>query len=537
MAKKVTTIPPTICRFTAAPINSTAKRKVAGYARVSTDHEDQLSSYEAQVDYYTNYIKSHDDWEFVDIYTDEGITATSTKKRAGFKQMIEDALAGKIDLIITKSVSRFARNTVDSLTNIRKLKENGIEVFFEKENIWTLDAKGELLLTIMSSLAQEEARNISENTTWGQRKRFADGRYSLNYRYFLGYDRKPGPDGGLVINEEQAKIVRDIYAAFLSGMSFYAIAKDLQARGIKPLRSETWHANTIQGILTNEKYRGDVLLQKYYTDDYLTKKLKRNHGEVQQYYIEDDHEAIIEPKVFDLVQAEIARRTKSGSRYSGVDIFASKIRCGQCGGWYGAKVWHSNDKYRRVVYRCNHKYGNGKTCDTPTFTEDEIKAMFVRAYNARIADLDRTAADIEVLIEIVNDTAALETERDGLAGELEIVTGMINDMIAENAHRAQDQDEYQRRYNAMVERYNAAEKRYTEVCADIENRHARYKLISHELDVLKENAEPLTEFDADIWGATVAEAVVYGPDDVRFIFKHEMDYTVNNANKKNEQTS
>ena len=163
--------------------------------------------------------------------------------------------------------------------------------------------------------------------------------------------------------------------------------------------------------------------------------------------------------------------------------------------------------------------------------------MFVRAYNARIADLDQTAADIEVLIGIVNDTAALETERDGLAGELEIVTGMINDMIAENAHRAQDQDEYQRRYNAMVERYNAAEKRYTEVCSDIENRHARYKLISHELDVLKENAEPLTEFDADIWGATVAEAVVYGPDDVRFIFKHEMDYTVNNANKKNEQTS
>ena len=196
MAKTVRAIPATISRYTAAPINSRKKRRVAGYARVSTDHDDQISSYEAQVDYYTNYIRERDDWEFVGIYTDEGISATNTRHRDGFKRMVRDAMDGKIDLIVTKSVSRFARNTVDSLTTVRKLKDKGIEIYFEKENIWTLDAKGELLITIMSSLAQEESRSISENVTWGHRKRFADGKVCVPFGHFLGYDR--GPSRALV---------------------------------------------------------------------------------------------------------------------------------------------------------------------------------------------------------------------------------------------------------------------------------------------------------------------------------------------------
>ena len=201
---KITAIPATIDRYSATPINGLKKRRVAAYARVSTDHEEQLTSYEAQVDYYTNYIKSRDDWEFVSVYADEGITGCNTKKRDGFNKMVEDALAGGIDLIITKSVSRFARNTVDSLTTIRKLKEHKVECYFEKENIWTFDGKGELLLTIMSSLAQEESRSISENCTWGQRKRFSDGKFSVAFSNFLGYDR--GENGELVVNEGQATI-------------------------------------------------------------------------------------------------------------------------------------------------------------------------------------------------------------------------------------------------------------------------------------------------------------------------------------------
>ena len=206
---KVTTIPATISRFTATPINERKKRRTAAYARVSTDSEEQLTSYSAQVDYYTNYIKSRDDWEFVSVYTDEGITGTNTKHREGFKRMVADALAGKIDLIVTKSVSRFARNTVDSLTTIRKLKDKGVEAYFEKENIWTFDGKGELMLTIMSSLAQEESRSISENYVLGQRKLFADGKVTVPFGRFLVYDK--GPDGNLIVNEEQAMVVRRMH--------------------------------------------------------------------------------------------------------------------------------------------------------------------------------------------------------------------------------------------------------------------------------------------------------------------------------------
>lgn len=327
---KVKTIPATLTRFTGIPITEQKKRRTAAYARVSTDHEEQLSSYEAQVDYYTTYIKGRDDWEFVCVYTDEGITGTSTKHREGFKQMIADALDGKIDLIITKSVSRFARTTVDSLTTIRELKEHGIEVYFEKENIWTFDGKGELLLTIMSSLAQEESRSISENCTWGQKKRFADGKVTVPFQRFLGYDR--GPDGNLVVNREQAAIVQRIYSMFLQGITYNGIAKQLTAEGIPtPGGKENWSVITIKSILSNEKYKGDALLQKSYTVDFLTKKTKVNEGEIPQYYVEDNHEAIIAPDLFEEVQREMAKRGKGRKYRSGVHLFSSRIKCGECG--------------------------------------------------------------------------------------------------------------------------------------------------------------------------------------------------------------
>ena len=230
MAKSITVIPATRNLHTGVPTNSTRKRRVAGYARVSTDSEEQSTSYEAQVDYYTSYIKSNPGWAFVDVYTDEGISGVMTKNRDGFNRMVADALAGKIDLIVTKSVSRFARNTVDSLTTVRRLKERGVEVYFQKENIYTLDSKGELLITIMSSLAQEESRSISENVTWGQRKRFADGKVSMPYKQFLGY--RKGRDGSPEIVPEEAEIVRSIYRMFMAGKNPTAIARHLTQQKI-----------------------------------------------------------------------------------------------------------------------------------------------------------------------------------------------------------------------------------------------------------------------------------------------------------------
>ena len=224
----------------------------------------------------------------------------------------------------------------------------------------------------MSSLAQEESRSISENCTWGQRKRFADGKVTVPFKRFLGYDR--GPDGNLVLNKDEAVIIRRIYSMFLQGMTPHGIAARLTADGIKsPGGKDKWNAGAVRSILTNEKYKGDALLQKSYTVDFLTKKKKVNEGEIPQYYVEGNHEAIIQPEVFELVQQELERRKNSRGRHSGVHLFSGKIRCGQCGEWYGSKVWHSNSKYRRVIWQCNHKYDGEKKCSTPHLTEDEIK--------------------------------------------------------------------------------------------------------------------------------------------------------------------
>lgn len=384
MAVRVTAIPATVNPLTANSIETAKRRRAAAYARVSTDHEDQLTSYAAQVEYYTEYIQSREDLEFVGVYTDEGISGTSTAHREGFKRMVADALEGKIDLIITKSVSRFARNTVDSLSTIRLLKEHKVECYFEKENIRTFDSKGELLLTIMASLAQEESRSISENCVWGQRKRFADGKVTVPFSRFLGYDR--GADGNLVVNEKEAEIVRRIYDLFLQGETPYGIAKLLTEECVPtPGGKEKWGYGVVQSILTNEKYKGDALLQKVFTVDYLTKKKKLNEGEVPQYYVEGNHEAIISAEVFEMVQAEFDRRRDLKEK-RGSDIFSARLVCGDCGGFFNSKVWHSTNKYRRVIWQCGCKYDNDPKCTSPHLVEEEIRLIFVKAVNGLIAD-------------------------------------------------------------------------------------------------------------------------------------------------------
>jgi len=334
---------------------------VAAYARVSTDHEDQQTSLAAQTDYYWQMINSHPGWAMVKVYADEGISGLSAKSRPAFQEMMAACERGEIDLILTKSISRFARNTVDSITAIRKLKERGIGVFFEKENIYSLDSKGEFILTLMSSLAQEESRSISENVTWGHRKRFADGKSSLAYSRFLGYDKGPNKYE-MVVNEEQAVDVRRIFYLFLVGHTPTTIARIMEAEGrMAPAGGDRWNPQTVRRMLENEKYKGDALLQKEFTVDFLRKKSKKNEGEVPQYYVENDHEAIISRELFDYVQEEIKNRLdfKSG-RYSGVAPFSSKIRCGKCGAKFGPKPFHSNDQYKKIVWMCINRYRNGR---------------------------------------------------------------------------------------------------------------------------------------------------------------------------------
>ena len=451
MQKQVTKIP-TRQMKTTGPSPQLARRKVAAYARVSTDFEDQITSYEAQVRHYEAYIKNRADWVFAGIYTDEGITGTSTAHREGFRKMVADALDGKIDLIITKSVSRFARNTVDSLSTIRLLKDHSVEVFFEKENIWTFDGKGEVLLTIMSSLAQEEARSTSENCKWGIRKRFAEGRFTMPYAKFLGYDK--GPDGNPVVNREQAEVVKRIYTMFLEGNSIGSIMRTFNKEGVPaPGRGKKWCVQTIRSILSNEKYKGDVLLQKFYVPDFLTKKQVRNDGSVPQYYIKGNHEAIISPEVFDTVQDLLAYRAEHKTIGNTIHPFSGIVFCKSCGEIYGPNVWHSNDCYRKIVWRCRGRI-KGKGCKADATNEVVLKTCFLSAVNSLIENKDTVIAQVTDRIEKDFPLQAMQDEIDRLEAEIEEIEKKTDTLINQSSSSASNQEVYAREYAKLEKKFN-----------------------------------------------------------------------------------
>ncbi|MHC1747347.1 MAG: recombinase family protein [Cellulosilyticaceae bacterium] len=366
------------------------KKKVAAYCRVSTDQEEQLSSYEAQVRYYTDYIENNPLYENAGIYADEGITGTNTKKRDQFNKMIVACEAGEIDLIITKSISRFARNTLDCLNYVRHLKSLGIGIIFEKENIDTLDAKGEVLLTILSSLAQEESRSISENSTWGIRRRFEQGKVTINEKKFLSYDKDE--EGNLIINDKQAQVVRYIYKEYLDGKGPNRIAKELEQAKVKgPTGATKWYQSTIMSILQNEKYKGEALLQKSYTKDSLNKTRVENNGEVRQYYVHESHPAIIEPETWEAVGLEIQRRKKFCEEHEVVKLdyassghaFCGRIICAKCNHAYGRKTWMSTEeKYKKITWVCNNKCG-GKHID-----DKVLKEVAVTSFNTILDNKD-----------------------------------------------------------------------------------------------------------------------------------------------------
>lgn len=490
------------------------KRRVAGYARVSTDHEGQATSYESQMRYYSEYINGRDDWEFVKMYSDEGISGTNTKLRTGFKSMVEDALDGKIDLIITKSVSRFARNTVDSLTTVRQLKEVGVEIYFEKENIWTLDSKGELLITIMSSLAQEESRSISENVTWGLRKQFAEGKVHFPYTNVLGF--KAGEDGAIVVDQDEAKTVRYIFQQALIGKSPYHIAKDLTEQVIpSPSGKSHWNATTIKRMLRNEKYKGDALLQKTYTTDFLTKKKNINRGELPQYYVENNHEAIVDRETFDAVQQVLENK----GRKSSTTIFSSKLVCGDCGHFFGSKVWHSTSKYRRVIYQCNEKYKGISKCSTPHVTEEEVIQWFISAVNQVLDNRIEVIDNLYVLLSIGN-LEVIDEQIKVLETEAEVVSQLVANLVSENAIIRQDQDKYLKKYNQLTSKYEG-------IVQDIESlelqrmqKSKRNKELQDFIGTLEKLGKVLTDFDELLWESLVESVMINEDKGAKLKFKN-----------------
>nr|WP_295684447.1 recombinase family protein [uncultured Lachnoclostridium sp.] len=444
--------------------------RVAAYCRVSTLLEQQEGSFEAQVDYYTSKINSNPNWKCAGIFADDGKSATQTNKRDDFNAMIDACLSGKIDLVLTKSVSRFARNTVDALQNIRKLKEKGIPVIFEKEGVNTMESGGELLITILSSQAQEESRNISENTRWGVTRRFENGIVQVNHKKFLGYTKDE--DGNLVVVPEEAVIVKRIFREYLEGNSIIKIARGLEQDGIKTVTGlDHWHPGTIDKMLSNEKFCGDACMQKTYTVDFLTKKKVKNDGYVRQYYIEDNHEAIIPKELFHQVQEEKLRRAslnkaavtrkknkeeKEKSKYSSKYILTELMVCAECGHAYRRQIW---SKYgdKSAVWRCEDRLKQGKKSkcqNSPTLKEKQLHEAVMTAINSMVENTGEFIGTFrENVIRVIGNysTQGVPTEYDE---QIEKLQQQMLTLIENNAKQGAISEDFDTEYKHLSEQIN-----------------------------------------------------------------------------------
>jgi len=492
------------------------KLRVAAYCRVSTDRDEQESSYEAQVEHYTEFIDRNPEWQLAGIYADDGISGTNTKKREEFNRMIEDCMASKIDMVITKSISRFARNTLDCLKYIRQLKEKNISVYFEKENINTMDAKGEVLLTIMASLAQQESQSLSQNVKLGLQFRYQAGKVQVNHNRFLGYTKDD--EGNLVIVPEEAEIVKRIYREYLEGASLLQIGKGLETDGILTAAGKAqWRPTTLQKILRNEKYIGDALLQKTYTVDFLSKKRVKNNGIVPQYYVEGSHEAIIPRDLYMQVQEEMVRRANlhSGSDrkkrvYSSKYALSSIVYCPKCGDIYRRIAWNNRGKHS-TVWRCCTRVEHGpKVCDAPTIQESDLQNAVARAINRVLGG------------------------REGFLEEnIEVVIGCgVDDEIAEIDCRLEEQQQ------ELLNLANA-KKDYSKVADEIDRlREEKQAILMREADrdgrrqrieemkaFLQEQADTPLEYDERLVRRLIEKVTVY-EDKVVVEFKSGLETDV-----------
>lgn len=398
----------------------TQKRlRVAAYCRVSTEQEEQESSFEGQVTYYTNLIENNPAWEMAGIFADHGISGIKDTTRPGFMQMIEACKRHKIDMILTKSLSRFSRNTLDSIRYIRLLKSLGVVIEFEKEGLNTGDLGSEIYLTWFSAFAQAESESLSQNVTMGKRRLFKEGKCPFQYKHFIGYRR--GADGQPEIDPEGAKTIEHIFYGFLAGKTPAQLKTELEEKHIlSPSGKTTWSKATIQNILRNEKYAGDVLLQKTFTADFLTKKVKKNRGEVTQYYVTDNHPAIIPREIFQQVQLELARRSSrpkvsqrktktERGKYTSKFALSERLVCGECGCMYRRTQWIKRDGSKEYVWRCVNRLENGrKYCkNSPSLKEPQLQDAIMTAIREQFTDRERvkeTLKEVEEKIILRGDS-------------------------------------------------------------------------------------------------------------------------------------
>ena len=461
---------PTVIFIPAKPeVVRASKRqlRVAAYCRVSTDDEEQLTSYEAQKNYYTDKIMTNKEWTMAGIFADEGITGTSARKRPEFLRMIRQCKQGKIDIVLTKSISRFARNTVDCLNYVRALKELGIAVIFEKENMNTLEIDSEILITMLGAFAQSESESISANVRWGIRQAMKEGKATIQYKYLYGY--RKGDDSKPEIIPDQAEVVRKIYDLFLSGTPVRGIQEYLNANSVPNINGESkWARSAIDSILTNEKYCGDVLLQKTYIDDCINKKVKKNTGQLPMYLVQNHHEGIISRETFDAAQAELARRSAGKSpskknaptgrsRYSSKYALSDRLYCGECGTQYQRCTWRNRDGSKRIVWRCVSRvdYGNKYCHDSPTLDEEPLHRAVLAAINSAVNDKDNIVYNLKAAMEKeLAPAAGQQLSLSEIDNQLEQLNIEFSKVLAE-ASESGDQAVYSDRFREIMQKQTA----------------------------------------------------------------------------------
>ena len=504
------------------------KLQVAAYARVSTEKEEQEDSFERQVEHYKQLIASKPEWEYVDIYADPGISGTRAEKRKDFMRMIEDCRAGKIQKILVKSISRFARNTVDALNYIRELKDLGISVYFESENIDTLTPGGEVLLTILAAMAEQESRTISSNIKWAYQRKFQNGDIVLNTGLMLGYKKVGKDDDGhdvYEIVEEEAEIVRRIYREFIAGYSITQIGKRLKADGLKTkLGKDTWYHTTLESILTNEKYTGNALLGKTFKPDVLTKYRQKNDGKKAPiYYVEDTHPAIIPQEMFEMAKAEMEKRrgTKEqvvgGGRFTSKYPFSGLIECGLCGGRLRRHVRTMGSGNRVASWGCATRIVNGRqACDSHHINETVLEATYLAALKELIDSADE-------VVDAIREGAQFTLEPECQAKIERIEAEIIE--IQESAlalHKAKQRLEISASgYAAKVKEYSDRMKELDAQRDELQSMELKYAEVRSWLDTFIEQTmcgDSLTEIDG-VTMKQLVEKIVARDSGIEVIFK------------------
>lgn len=500
--------------------NNNSRKKVCAYARVSTDLEDQLTSYNSQIEYYTKIIKSNSEWEFVGIYADEGISGTQIKNRVEFQRMINDALNGKIDIIITKSISRFARNTIDTLNTVRLLREHNVDVFFEKENIHTIMLDSEMFLTLYSAFAQAESESTSSNVKMGIRAKMKRGEivgFPKCYGYNWNKETKE-----LEIIPEEAEIIRMIFNWYAKGIGTRTIANKLNDKGIKSPKGNKYIAETILSYITNEKYVGDLLQNKTYTISPITHKKTVNYGEQEKYYVKDHHTPIISRDLWDKCQEILSKRRKKiipngqshNEKYSRTYPFSSKIKCGMCGKNYVRRVGRKQKNGKRNSYwKCGDRCDVSSKCpNSITIRENVLEEIFVQVYNTIIKKKHKTKDKLFNAIREILNKEDNKNKINDLYQERKLLQKRLSTLIDMKLDNIDNQDIYidkEKELNSNIMKLN---KEIEELEKDTNDKRNYLKQLDDISKIISENEKPIDTFDEALF-ENIVDTIVIGEVD------------------------